>query len=258
MKELRRWSEEGATTEELRILASARSVRPSASSRARMTAALGVGASSLWASSASGATAASSATTLSTGVYLKLLSVVLAVGVAGGAAWHFARPAPAARSSARLDAPMQKAPSVENAPVIASAAADAPARSPAPAASSLATEAGAPAPGGGRLAASRQRGAPAPAASLGLSEEVEALERARKALSTKSPQAALRELHAYNQRFPHGELASEETVLRVQALLARGQNEKAVALADRFAAAHPESPLASRVQELVRSARGKP
>jgi hypothetical protein len=46
-------------------------------------------------------------------------------------------------------------------------------------------------------------------------------------------------------------------VLRVQALLARGDNERAVAVADQFAAAHPDTPYARRVLELVRSARKK-
>jgi hypothetical protein len=85
-----------------------------------------------------------------------------------------------------------------------------------------------------------------------LAQEVAALERAHK-LATHDPDAALRELDRYHARFPGGALAAEETVLRVEALLARGDDRTARVLADAFSTAHPESPYARRVQDLVRS-----
>jgi TolA-binding protein len=189
---------------------------------------------------------------MSSWLHAKLLSVVLTLGVAGGVAWHFARSSPSARASG----PVQAA-ATEGRPATAPAAVGAKALAAPAAAASSDDQVGAVAVLGPKSAADRPRSSQAPAASAHLSEEVETLQRARKALASGSPDAALRELRAYSQRFPHGALASEETVLRVQALLARGENQKAVALADRFAAAHAESPLASRVQELVRAARGK-
>jgi hypothetical protein len=86
-----------------------------------------------------------------------------------------------------------------------------------------------------------------------LSHEVAALELAHRALNVHKPDAALRLLDRYRFRFPHGLLSSEESVLRVQALLASGHRARAQALADGYSAAHPNSPYSQRLEALVHS-----
>lgn len=80
------------------------------------------------------------------------------------------------------------------------------------------------------IAGRRHDPARAEPSALSLSDEVKALERAHD-LASRDPAAALRELDRYRTRFPGGALAAEETVVRVQALLARGDDAKARALA---------------------------
>jgi len=64
--------------------------------------------------------------------------------------------------------------------------------------------------------------------------------------------AALRSLDEYERRFPSGALAPEAAVARIEATFASGDTTKGRALADAFLAAHPDSPLAKRVQRLGR------
>jgi hypothetical protein len=241
MSELRPWSEEGGSPDELRLLEAARGERLSPAARSRILA--GVGATALVATSATTAAAAGSGVGLLTKL---VVATVLVGGVGAGVAWKAtgwsrprAAPSPAVTAVATaVDPPPVQAPPAE--------AGDTPA----------APGSGTSAPEPAATAAPRAR-APSVASSATLSDEVRALDRARRALSSDSPETALRELGRYERRFPKGALGAEETVLRVQALLARGDNERAVALADQFAAAHPDSPYARRVLELVRVARKK-
>ena len=86
----------------------------------------------------------------------------------------------------------------------------------------------------------------------GLSQELTALQLAHEAVAAHEPEEALRLLETYRARFPHGALASEETVLfRVRALLATGERIRAHALADAYAAAHPDSPYSRQLEKLV-------
>lgn len=98
-----------------------------------------------------------------------------------------------------------------------------------------------PAPGPAR----RPRGAHDPAPlhdpARGLDAELSLLRRARTALA-ESPQQALQLLAEHARRFPAGHLAEERMLLRVQALCAVGEPERARAAARKFARAHPESP----------------
>lgn len=72
-------------------------------------------------------------------------------------------------------------------------------------------------------------------------------------MAAHDPDAALRALDRYHAQFSGGALSSEETVLRVEALLMRGDKSSAVALANSFTAAHPDSPYARRIHDLVAS-----
>jgi hypothetical protein len=236
MTELRRWADEGATPNELRALDEARSFRPSSDARRRMLAGVGLGAA-LGVTTAS--TAAASTTVLG-GVLGKVLLATAVVAALGGAAWQYSRSNTTPPGAARTKATPVARPAPQ--PVIAAPAGPEPAASPA--VSPPESPARAPA-------------AAAPAPSASLSDEVAALDRARRALDAKKPQAALKELAAYRKRFPRGTLGAEQTVLSVEALLAGGDNARAIVLADRFAAAQPQSAYARRVQDLVKAVRTK-
>jgi hypothetical protein len=86
-----------------------------------------------------------------------------------------------------------------------------------------------------------------------LAAEVAALDGARNSLAD-DPDAALAALEAYNSKFKKGGALSQEAeVLRIEAMMRAGEQEKARALASAFLAKHPSSPLAQRVRSLVAS-----
>jgi hypothetical protein len=192
--------------------------------------------------STSTATATATASTATGGLALatKIIGVSLLVGgtAAGGLAWHASH---SSFAGARPIVPVASgAPSRK--PLAAAAAP--------PEASSAVGEAAARLPERevAHAPPSPPRHAQTPAGALSL--EVAALERAKGALAAGDPDAALRVLDRYRAQFPRGELSSEETVLRVEALLAKGETSKARALAAEYSAAHPESPYARRVRDL--------
>jgi len=89
---------------------------------------------------------------------------------------------------------------------------------------------------------------PAP---LTLEEQTSALERVRTALHAGDASSALRELDAYQKATRGGALSLEATLLRIQALSAAGRADEASALAQRFVAANPNSPLADRARRYL-------
>jgi hypothetical protein len=84
-----------------------------------------------------------------------------------------------------------------------------------------------------------------------LSDEVAALQVARTALADHDSGGALAALDRYKSRFPAGRLAPEATVLRIDALLERGDRAQASALADRFESANPKSPYTERIRSIL-------
>ncbi len=242
MSELRRWSEEGATAGELSFLDASRSERAPTDARARALKALGI--SAVVTSTVTVTTTASATTATTAGLTLlaKIAGISLLGGgiVAGGLmirGLHFAPSGPTAVPSSVVVAPSERAQTSEP-----------PAREPPPATSLPAASVPA-APATGRASARPARAAPADDR---LSQEVVALERAHRALASRDPDAALRMLDRYGAQFPGGALSSEATVLRVQALLARGDRAGAQTLADSYSAAHRDSPYARRIEDLVR------
>jgi hypothetical protein len=239
MSDLRPWAEEGATESELRALAEARGMRPTSDARKRMLAGLGVGA-------ALGVTTTSTAaagTSLLGGIFGKALLATVVASALGGAAWQHSK-----RQDTSTTTPSTAKPAASNLQGVSPAAA-APVQ-PQALPSSL--------PGEVMLPEAPARAAPAaPSPSASLSAEVAALERARRALDSKAPREALKELEAYRKRFPRGSLGAEQTVLTIEALLMQGNSGRAIALADRFAAAQPHSPYARRAQDLVKAVRTK-
>jgi len=253
MTELRRWSEEGATAAELSLLEISRRERVPAQARTRALQGLGLVAV---ASSVAGAAAAAAATGRSAGVLLKLLSIpVLSAGLlAGGLAIeraHRARtPATSASAAALVARPSSLAaahastpPSVDSVEAPAGATATS-------ATSATATSAASPA-----VPALSARVARSEGSAGRLSREVQALELAQQALGAHNAGSALRLLDRYGAEFPAGALGSEATVLRVRALLMNGNRGAAQTLANSYALAHPDSPYARRIQDILRSGR---
>jgi hypothetical protein len=255
------WSQEGATDEELRLLEASRRERPDPSARARTLLALGVRGSPNVSPRSDGIAAGHA------GMATKLVMLAV-VGVAAitGAAWFKRQhPAPARAAATAVSGPV--VPAVASSPAIEPVA-----PSPLEAVFGSSTE---PSPAAdpqrphhvsARHAVRAAPSAPpsslpeptrpleAPVAVSTLSAEVAALEQAHAALAVHDAEGALLALDRYHAKFPAGRLASEETVLRIQALLARGDGDAADALANRFFAAHPDSSYADRVRDLLHDA----
>ena len=233
MSDLRRWSEEGATAEELSLLEVARRRRALPAQRAAVLSAIGVGAATTAAGAATGA-----------GWVMKLVGVALLASAGAGVAYFRSESGQTAQAPA------------SSAPVVRSVAPSArPEPSPAPqesAAVSVEPAPGEPAPSGAAArSAIKPKPVSAPAPSSALSRELQVLKQAHEALAKGNPNGALSALDDYHARFPQGTLGAEETVIRVQALLARGDRERAAAVARQFSKAHPDSLYAQRVEALV-------
>ncbi|HEX3777931.1 MAG TPA: outer membrane protein assembly factor BamD [Polyangiaceae bacterium] len=92
----------------------------------------------------------------------------------------------------------------------------------------------------------------APASSApSLADEVAAIKSAKSALAAGNAADSLQKLDAYRKNFPHGRLTQEASVVRIEALLKSGNQVAANAAADRFLAAHADSPYAARIHTLI-------
>ncbi len=249
MSDLLRWTEEGATGGESALLEASRAERAPAHARARTLRALGV--SSVVATTAVTATTASAAPAVSAsamgwGLVVKVVGVSMLAGglLAGTLAVRAAHKPVAPPTAPRFaDTPATSAP-VARAP----AASAPPSVSVEPSPSALATE---NPPHTGIRARPRSPAERPTSANDHLAREVVALEHAQRALAAHDPAGALRWLDQYRADFPSGALASDATVLRVQALLAKGDRAGAKALAERYAKDHPDSPYAKRIEDLA-------
>lgn len=85
-----------------------------------------------------------------------------------------------------------------------------------------------------------------------IAREIAALDGARAALERNDPTAALAAVDSLERQGAVA-LGPEATVIRVEALLARGETSKATALAKRFLAENPSTPHATRMREIVRN-----
>jgi hypothetical protein len=84
-----------------------------------------------------------------------------------------------------------------------------------------------------------------------LSEELAALDAARRQLSGGDAQRALRSLDDYARRFQRPRLTTEATVLRIEALVASGNRASAQRLGRAFLARQSNSPYERRVRSLL-------
>jgi hypothetical protein len=251
MSGLRSWSEEGASDEELRLVASSRGDRPDQAARSRTLLALGIGGPPRGGGPAAGA---SGAGRLGGRAKLALLGVV-GGGVVAGVLWLRAGHRQGdPRDTASLATPGEiRPPEPEVVPLEAPAPVDLAAPAVVAPAAGHRTGARPPTParelGRGRSEVAPQASHSGEASTL--AAEVAALELAHDGLARQDADGALRALDGYRAKFPAGRLASEETVLRVQALLVRGDRAGAVALTEAFLAAHPGSSYGSRMRDLV-------
>jgi hypothetical protein len=128
----------------------------------------------------------------------------------------------------------------------------------APATSSVRAEAPpSSAPAADSAAAPREALVEPPAAAL-LAREVALLDQARAELRAGHPRSVVAALDRYHAEFPAGRLAAEATVLRIDALSRSGDREQASQMASEFLAAHPQSPLSTRVRNYVMDEEAKP
>jgi hypothetical protein len=93
--------------------------------------------------------------------------------------------------------------------------------------------------------------AAATAVSASLSDEVSALDTARRELAAGRARSALDAIDAYRARFPQGALRTEATVLRVEALLGSGNRAAAEREANAIVRAAPGTRHAARVLDLL-------
>jgi hypothetical protein len=237
---LRRWSEEGATAHEISLLEASRSERAPPYARARTLKVLALAgvltsATTTTTAAATTAVAAKSAPPLLIKILaFSLFGGIVAGGVVVGLSRHVGTRSSRAGAVTAPPTPIVSEPPSAILPT-ESASPDIP-----------------PVPIGAQARAG-QPPAQGPDTDESLSREVAALELAHRALNVHNPDAALRLLDRYRIRFPHGLLSSEESVLRVRALLASGYRARAQRLADGYSAAHPNSPYAQRLEELVHS-----
>jgi TolA-binding protein len=85
----------------------------------------------------------------------------------------------------------------------------------------------------------------------GLSDEVRLVERARTALHAGDLASARTALDEHTSQFPRGALADEVAVLRIDILVRSGDRPSAERAARLYLAAHPTSPHAPRLRDLL-------
>jgi hypothetical protein len=81
--------------------------------------------------------------------------------------------------------------------------------------------------------------------------EITMLEEARRALSAGEAARALSILDTYVARFPHGTMAPEATLVRIEALVKAGDRPAAARAAEALDASDPDNPYRSRVRALL-------
>ncbi len=278
MTDLKRLLETSSDEAELAILRSLDGEEPSAAALARTATALGIGAGALTAAgSASAATAAKGSLW---GSVLKALAVGVGSGVIVCAAVPAVFSEPAREVPVVQNAPVAVPQAVPRAPkpvvresslqekpsppkAVFPARATEPIRAPEQATQAevpSSRAAFAPVPVAAPPPAMAQP-MPAPSeakpiaksapAAVSIAEEVKAVDRARRALSSGNAREALRELERYQAAWPRGVFTSEVRVLRVEAKLKLGERAAAVREASALIDSQPNSRYAARLRALI-------
>jgi hypothetical protein len=89
------------------------------------------------------------------------------------------------------------------------------------------------------------------AGSADISDEIAAIETARRAFDGGSAREGLAVIDRYLLDHPRGALVPEATVLRIEGLLLSGDSARARALGEAFLRSHPKSPHVQRVRSLI-------
>jgi len=97
-----------------------------------------------------------------------------------------------------------------------------------------------------------------PPAAATLTGEIARLDRSRAALRQGAPGRAMWELDGYDAEFANGSLRQEAAVLRIEVLVELGDDARARALANAFAADHPTSGYLTKIGELLARGRKQP
>lgn len=241
-----------------RAFSAARAERPRSlvEGKARTLAALGIGGSPAHGSSPSASASAPESTTrLVSWSWWSIVLTLLATGAAS-TGWSAEAPAPApsvpsAPVTAAREAPTAPqgegtieaaaAPtfSVDELPNVVPVAA----RRPTAAASSTTCATC----NAGPVAAAHRAPVAAPAASSSLRDEIEAIERASRALSQRQCTLAGLHLADYRAKFPAGRLQREADVVEIEIIGRSGHSDRARAAARRFVERFPDSPYALRL-----------
>jgi hypothetical protein len=235
---------------------------PRGDARHRTLVALGLGSATL---GVPAATTAAAATKVGTSVTVVAVAKWVGVGVGAallttGAVQQGSRMLERHQAPAIVAPAEQKAPSTSIAPAVpaqtsASPLADAPDTaalpSTAPTVSPSRTVRAAPSTvkdvAADPTPAAQPIDAPEPA---GLSREVAMLDTARQMVS-RDPAGTLQTLDDYEKQFPHGDLAPEALVLRIEALVRSGQRPVAQRLGNDYLARNPGSPHARKIASLI-------
>jgi hypothetical protein len=255
MSDPQRLLAEGANDFERDLLRSWEVEQPNDAARARVLAAAGLGvavtaaATATKLGAAAGGSIAPKAIASAGGAVIAKWLAVGAVGLAitgatVGYVRHAARVRRAEEAAARAATPENAVAS--SAPVSAPVAASATAPDGTPEAVPVA-----PASPHTRSRVNPREHGSAPGAPGALGEQVSALDSAHRALAAGDAASAIRQLDEYEARFPEGALVDEAEVLRVEALVATGDRAAAERAGQRFLAAHPNSPHATRVRALI-------
>ena len=86
-------------------------------------------------------------------------------------------------------------------------------------------------------------------------DELALVERVRTQLSSGETEACLRSIDQYAQRFNGGAFVQEVEVMRVEALAASGDGERARSFGGKFLSEHPTSPYTGRVRSVLEKSR---
>ena len=229
----------GATDLERRLLDAASRELPSVELTRKMQQALGlsIAASAMTAAAVKSSSAAAAATSAPAFAWPAISVGVLALAVTGAVvglrstASHHAATRPVATVPAVVLGPAPVAPAPSAAP------------SPAPTARAFDRPASIP--------ARAHHHALAAATPSELRAEIALVDAARSAVGAGADDRALVLLNRYDTSYRAGTFRPEATALRIEALDHLGRTAQARTLAQRFLAAHPESPLADRVARVT-------
>jgi hypothetical protein len=245
------------------LLKVAQQESPSMAARQRALAAIGLGSAALTVTSSASAGSAISAGVSSKGGMVLgiikwgaggLLLGTVSMGIAAGAGLIEGQPTTPASAARAVEMPESRTLDVQEP---GPARAFAPPPSPPPAVAPPSEEVAPPVERQPRSTAPAASAAPAPPQVVeredmsSLLPEIHSLDRVRQRLAAGDAATALGMLDQHQRAFPRPALGPETAVLRIEALLKRGDRNAASNLADQFLSAYPHHPLRERVRTLT-------